>query len=689
MNSDHQQYNNIPPRARSIEDIVHDILRGMGTGSNTPSAYMYGWGNIPAPYQAISSSASSSAPKREIAALLDPSFSWKKADSQADMIPAPQIQDHAPKEKDGDTTGAVPADMIPAVFRGRAAKTAAHIFKEQPVMNESHPHDAQDETTASLAQTLPIPSDHDIPPIPQEALSDEAVCEIQKAIQKNRDSAPVEHVENDDPGYPGGIGDILSDPPADLPKQNGDTVSRVNHGHMARVLAARRAAADSAGHAAINQSNEQPLDLDLSAPNETPPTAEGKTKPRLGQSILNALMATAGIAAYGGASLLAHLRSSVSKLPLISGWGKKNDMMQSRAMNWRDTSYDKPSAIARAFNLAAKAAPVAGSFALSAGTGFAIKTGLVLALGATPVGLVAGGAAVAGGALTSLAVGGIKDMIKKRAAHRSDSFYTAPSGRKESRLMTHFKRATIGAAGGFIGFEFGDEIKEGLTSAFHSAADYIQNAGHAMKEIASSGLDMIRDMLPGSTDIDTATPAPTPATPAPVAAAVPDAPVVEEVPPAATPADKPEPPVEQPAPKQPPVQHHAQRPAAPAPQPATHAPEPTAMPPATEFPRVEVKEPTENVDVENSATNVSRPNVQFRATADGGIQVDVQGSTPNSYVQITADADGIQIVEGSGNHSGGGTGGTAGNAGNASDTERQTAWAGHDAYRQVFGYDSV
>jgi hypothetical protein len=645
---DDQKNGNTASPSRSIEDIVRDIMRNIAIPA-VPSAYTYGWGNIPAP-----------------------------------AIPTP---DENPIDIND------PAHVAPAVFRGRGAKTSAGIFEEQLVI-----HDAPDETAASVAQTLPIASDEGIPPIPHEALSDEAVREIQEAIQKNNDATPV---ENDDPGYPGGIVDILSHPPADfLPEQNGDTVSRVNHDHMARVLAAKRVA--------VHQPNGRPLDIDLSAPNETSSPAPEKTKIKWGPAILGAIQASIGIAAYGGASLLAHLKSSASQLPLISRWGQKNDALQNRAMNWRDTSYDPPSGIKRAFNIAAKVLPAAGSFALSAGVGFGIKTGLAIALGATPVGFIAVGTAVAGGMLTSVAVGGIKDIMKKRAAYRSDSFDTPSSGRKDSKLIKHFKRAAIGAAGGFVGFEFSDEIKEGLTSASHFVADYAQNAGHTVKEMVSSW-GWLQDILPGGTE----TPAPMAASaPVDVAATpAPPAPVLDQLDPKLVP-DEPsaaDQPVahDQPAPKQPPAQHHAQRPAAPAPTPAP-TPAPSA-PVDTEIKKVEVEvNPIGLLEVDEStprpalmtdqaaAPNVttgSRPTVQFQATADGGIRIEGRDFPPGAQVQITE--DGIQVgrtpadqIAAANDPPQTGQDTASGNS-DASDTGQQTAWAGHDAYRKVFGYDSV
>lgn len=690
---DDQKNGNTASASRSIEDIVRNIMRNIAIPA-VPSAYTYGWGNMPAPYQA------SSERKNDIAALLDPSFPWNNADPRANAIPDTQMQDHAPEEKGDDTAAPIPtpdenpidindpAHVAPAVFRGRGATTAAGIFEEQLVIRS-----APDETAASLAQTLPIASDEGIPPIPHEALGDEAVREIQEAIQKNNETMPV---ENDDPGYPGGIVDILSHPPADfLPKQNGDTVSRVNHDHMARVLAAKRAATGNIDHVTVHQPNGRPLDIDLSTRNETSSPAPEKTKIKWGPAILGGIQASLGIAAYGCAALLAGLRSSVSRLPLVSALGQKNDMPQKgRDMNWRDTSYDPPSGIMRAFNIAAKVLPTAGSFALSAGVGFGIKTGLAIALGTTPVGLIAVGSAVAGGMLTSLAVGGIKDMMAKRAAYRSDSFDTASSGRRESRLMKHFKRAAIGAAGGFVGFEFGDEIKESLTSAFHSVADYGQNAGHTVKEMVSSW-GWLQDILPGGTE-----------TPAPMAVSAPaipahPAPVPDHIAPEPIPDEPsaPEQPVvhDQPAAKQPPASHHVQRPVEPAPTPAPSAPAPD-----TEIKKVVVEESSIRAIEVNGATprpelmtdpdaaanhaTGSRPTVQFQATGNVGVQVDVYEATPNRSVQITADANGIQIVEEPGSHSGGNAGDTGAIH---EDMTRQTASTGHDAYRQVFGYDSV
>lgn len=577
--------------------------------------------------------------------------------------------------------------VVAAVFRGRGAKAAnasLHTHSQTP-----DGHDTGD-TSADLVIDSTAPTvtgdSGDTPPVSDDDVGEDAAAAIRKTITDSAETNPTEDPTSaDDDHHLSSIDlDAAVDQIPTCDARPDGMTARVYRDHLARALAAKRA--KQAGQ----HKHPTPLDLDLSEPNAAPE----KTKIKWGPAILGAIQASLGIAAYGGASLIAGLRSSVSRLPLVSALGQKNDALQSRDMNWRDTSYDPPSGIMRAFNIAAKVLPTAGSFALSAGVGFGIKTGLAIALGTTPVGLIAVGSAVAGGMLTSLAVGGIKDMMAKRAAYRSDSFDTLSSGRRESRLMKHFKRAAIGAAGGFVGFEFGDEIKEGLTSAFHSVADYAQNAVHAVRETIPSW-GWLQDMLPGGTE-----------TPAPMTASAPaNAPAIQE-PPAPVPDGPPAPeqPVvhDQPAQKQPPAPHHTHRPAAPAPTPAPSAP---AL--DIDIETVEVR-PIRAIEV-NGATprpelmtdpdaapnpgTGSRPTVQFQATADGGIRIDGRDFPPGAQVQITK--DGIQVggtpadqITAADDTTQPGQETSSGNS-DRSHTEHQTASTGHDAYRQVFGYDSV
>lgn len=578
--------------------------------------------------------------------------------------------------------------VVAAVFRGRGAKAAnasLHTHSQTP-----DGHDTGD-TPADLVIDSTAPTvtgdTGDTPPVSDDDVGEDAAAAIRKTIADSEQTNPTEDPTSADADSSPPTLDEESDTPTTHSRMPEGMTARVDQNHLARVLVAIKE----------KDKHPTPLDLDLSEPT----TGTEKTKIKWGPAILGGIQASLGIAAYGGAALLAGLRSSVSRLPLVSALGQKNDALQSRDMNWRDTSYDPPSGIMRAFNIAAKVLPTAGSFVLSAGVGFGIKTGLAITLGATPVGLIAVGSAVAGGMLTSLAVGGIKDMIAKRAAYRSDSFDTLSSGRRESRLMKHFKRAAIGAAGGFVGFEFGDEIKEGLTSAFHSVADYAQNVVHAVRETIPSW-GWLQDILPGGTE----TPAPMavsapaiPAPPAPVPDYIAPEPIPDE-------PSAPEQPVvhDQPAQKQPPAPHHTHRPAAPAPTPAPSAP---ALDIDIETVEVEVR-PIRAIEV-NGATprpelmtdpdaapnpgTGSRPTVQFQATADGGIRIDGRDFPPGAQVQITK--DGIQVggtpadqITAADDTTQPGQETSSGNS-DRSHTEHQTASTGHDAYRQVFGYDSV
>lgn len=588
----------------------------------------------------------------------------------------------------------IPSDIdqvVAAVFRGRGAKAAnASLYTHSQTPDGHDTGDTPvDLVIDSTAPTVTGDSG-DTPPVSDDAIGEDAAAAIRKTIADSEQTNPTEDPTSADADSSPPTLDEESETPTTHSRMPEGMTARVDQNHLARVLDAIKE----------KDKHPTPLDLDLSEPNAAPE----KTKIKWGPAILGAIQASLGIAAYGGASLIAGLRSSVSRLPLVSALGQKNDALQSRDMNWRDTSYDPPSGIMRAFNIAAKVLPTAGSFALSAGVGFGIKTGLAIALGTTPVGLIAVGSAVAGGMLTSLAVGGIKDMMAKRAAYRSDSFDTLSSGRRESRLMKHFKRAAIGAAGGFVGFEFGDEIKEGLTSAFHSVADYTQNAVHAVREMIPSW-GWLQDMLPGGTEtlapMAASAPVDVAATPAP------PAPVLDQLDPELVP-DEPsaaDQPVahDQTATKQPPAQHHAHHPASPH-APATAAHEPNARPieivqPKPDIVTLNVDESTQrpalmtDPDAALNPGTGSRPTVQFQATADGGIRIEGRDFPPGTQVQITE--DGIQVgrtpadqIATANDTPQTGQDTSSGNS-DASDTGQQTAWAGHDAYRQVFGYDSV